>query len=110
MDHRIQRAVQFIEANYSKDISLHDLTKCANLSESHFLYLFKLEMKLSPAKYLKRSRIQKAAELLRSNEPLSIKEVMTRVGIKDKSHFARSFKQVFGVAPSDYRARYANRG
>ncbi|PYP82740.1 MAG: hypothetical protein DMF61_25505 [Blastocatellia bacterium AA13] len=104
MDHRIQRAVQFIEANYSKNISLHDLTKCANLSESHFLYLFKLEMKLSPAKYLKRSRIQKAAELLRSNEPVSIKEAMMSVGITDKSNFTRSFKAVFGVSPREYRA------
>jgi AraC-like DNA-binding protein len=36
---------------------------------------------------------------------LSIKEIMTRVGYRSKSHFVRDFKACFRLAPSDYRKR-----
>src|SRR5438046_2782931 len=107
MNPRIKRATRFIEMYYSRKISLRELAECANLSESHLQYLFKLETKVSPAKYLKRIRMVKASELLRSGEPLTINDVRTRVGFKEKSHFARSFKEWFGLAPSEYRARFA---
>ena len=64
MDHRISRAIRFIETNYSRKVSLGDLSKCANLSESHFLHLFKMETRLSPAKVLgeavKKAAVKKA--------------------------------------------------
>ena len=107
MDHRIKRATRFIEMNYSRRVSLRDLTNCANLSESHFHRLFKLETRLSPAKYLKRVRIFEAAELLHRDEMLLMKEVMNRVGITDKTNFTRSFKEVLGITPTEYRGRLA---
>ena len=56
---------------------------------------------------MKEFRIRKAGQLLEASELLRIKEVMTDVGFMDKSQFTKSFKQVFGVPPSEYRQRAA---
>jgi len=37
---------------------------------------------------------------------LNIKQIMSRVGIKDKSHFSREFKRAYGLTPKQYRASY----
>ena len=103
MDNRISHTMRFIQTNYSKVISLRDLTECARLSRSRLRALFRVQTGLSPAKYLKEIRIRRAAQLLMGDDLLSIKEVMARVGLTDKSNFTRSFKGVFGVAPSEYR-------
>ena len=105
MDNRISQTMRFIETNYSKDLSSRDLTQCARLSRSRLDVLFHTQTGLSPVKYLKETRIRRAAQLLVSDDLFSIKEVMARVGFTDKSNFTRSFKRVFGIAPSEYRQR-----
>ena len=109
MDNRISHAVRFIETNYSRSISIEDLTQCAKLSRSRLDTLFKIETGVSPVKYLKQARIRRAAQLLASDDPLTIKEVMASVGLSDKSHFARDFKQVLGLTPSEYKRDTARR-
>lgn len=103
MDYRIRRTIEFIEMNYHRPISVDDLSQCARLSRSWLDILFKSETGMSPVKYLKQFRISKAKDLLASDPDLGIKEVIARVGLTDRSHFARDFKQTFGVAPSECR-------
>jgi AraC-like DNA-binding protein len=49
--------------------------------------------------------MQKAKELLETT-CLRVKEIMNQVGIRDESHFARTFKKLYGVSPTQYRALY----
>ena len=98
--------------NYSKVISSRDVTECARLSRSRLRALFRIQTGLSPAKYLKEIRIRRLAQLLMADDSLSIEE--RRKGsdgagwFTDKSNFTRSFKRVFGIAPSEYRHRQVN--
>jgi transcriptional regulator GlxA family with amidase domain len=46
--------------------------------------------------------LEKAKDLLK-NSFLSVKEVMTEVGMSDAGHFGRSFKAAYGVTPGKYR-------
>jgi AraC family transcriptional regulator, arabinose operon regulatory protein len=62
------------------------------LSPSRLAHLFKAETGVSPMRYLKTQRMQKA-KLLLETTPLSIKEVMIYVGVNDKSHFIKDFKK-----------------
>lgn len=55
----------------------------------------------SLAEYVRNVRLDKAAALLREST-LNITEVRYEVGYTNSSHFARAFKQKFGVSPSDY--------
>ncbi|MCI0488915.1 MAG: helix-turn-helix domain-containing protein [Blastocatellia bacterium] len=108
MDPRIRFAMEFMKENLDKQLTLADLAEKVNLSPSRFSHLFKLETGDSPARHLKKLKIEKAGELLETTF-LSINEVMKQVGLCDKSHFLRDFKKTYGVAPSIHRSRCFNR-
>lgn len=55
------------------------------------------------AQFIKETRLQKAAQLLRKTE-LSISEVAYSVGINSRSHFSRVIKNRFGESPTKYRS------
>lgn len=57
---------------------------------------------VSPADYIRRRRMEKAADLLQ-NEKLSIKEVASRVGICDAHYFTKLFKSHYGITPKKYQ-------
>ena len=59
-------------------------------------------MGMSPNDYLRKCRMERAAELLRSTED-TIGEVCAQVGMPDAQYFSRVFKTYFGVSPSVYR-------
>lgn len=94
-------------ADLRHEMLINELAKSLNLSESRLRHLFKKETGVSPIQYLKAQRIESARKLLETTF-LSVKEVMLRVGAKDKSHFIRDFKKAFGLSPSQYRAQYLN--
>ena len=101
---RIQKVVDYIHANLDKRITADDLARAARLSRSRLCYLFKAETGVAPMQYLKRCRIEKARDLLEST-PLSVKEIRSSVGLSDRSHFTRGFKETFGVTPFEYRRK-----
>jgi len=52
--------------------------------------------------FVRNMRLKKAAELLKDKD-LNVSEVMYRIGFTHRSYFTRSFKELFGVVPSDYK-------
>jgi AraC-like DNA-binding protein len=107
-DPRVQAAIDFMNANFHRKITMDDLAEVANASTAHFSRLFKLETGLTSSSYLIGLRLGKARQLLRTTL-LSVKEVMAAVGYNSKGHFARHFKRQFGVSPSEYRSRVVRR-
>lgn len=107
MEPRIQTAIRLMTADLHREISINELAKSLNLSESRLRHLFKAETGVSPIQYLKAQRIQRARKLLETTF-LNVKEVMLKVGARDKSHFIRDFKKAFGLSPSQYRAQFLN--
>ena len=101
---KIKRVLGFIDANLEAKITVDQLAEFARVSRSHLCYLFKAETGEAPLRYIKRARIERARELLEQTN-LSIKEIRSRVGLVDRSHFTRGFKEAFGVTPSEYRNR-----
>ena len=66
------------------------------------LYSFaKQATELTLANYIRKIRLDKAAELLKTTDKL-ISEVCYEVGIDSPSYFTRAFKEQFGVSPSEY--------
>ena len=59
-------------------------------------------MGMSPNDYLRKCRMERAAELLQSSDQY-IGEICGMVGIPDAQYFSRVFKSYFGVPPSSYR-------
>jgi AraC-like DNA-binding protein len=103
-DVRIQRAIDLIAANYGKSIGVPDLAEAVGLSISHFSHLFRDNVGVSPAKFLRDLRMCEAERLMMTTA-LPLSAIFPRVGVTDRSHFVRKFRQCYGLAPSIYRAR-----
>ncbi|MEK8128508.1 response regulator [Paenibacillus filicis] len=101
----IQRAVQFIDAQYTNEhLSLSQAANEAGMSDSYFSRCFKEELGLSFIDYLIRLRMTKAKELLKEADSKTY-EVAFAVGYSDYPHFSKSFKKVCGLSPNEYKKR-----
>jgi transcriptional regulator GlxA family with amidase domain len=104
MDSRVNRVIAMM-ATVQDEIHLNEVAEEMNISYSRLRHIFKNETGLSPLQYLKAERIKHACVLLKTTY-LSVKEIMSKVGIKDKSNFTRTFKAVYGLSPAQYRRQY----
>ena len=102
MDQRVQRVKTLIESGIDRELSVSEMARFVDLSVSHLQHLFKNEMGQSPAQYVQELRLMRARDLLERSS-LSIKEIMFRVGAKDRSNFERRFKQAYKLTPVQYR-------
>ena len=100
----VQKAVHFIECNYSRDIGIDTVAASAGISRSHLYRLFMDHISISPNEYLTRHRIQKAVALLETGR-FSVGEVAYSTGFSDQLYFSRVFKKYQGVPPSQYLSK-----
>lgn len=100
---RINKAIDFIDANLDKNITLSDIADAANFSKFHFNRIFLGMMGETPFEYIGRIRIEKAAAFLIYNPKKSITEIAFDCGFSDSAVFARKFKLRFGLSATKYR-------
>ncbi|MEM9886405.1 MAG: AraC family transcriptional regulator [Bacteroidota bacterium] len=93
-----------IKSNIFSDLSLEELAMLNNLSLSSFKRKFKEIYKDSPARYIKRKRLEHALELLKISSN-RISDVCYDCGFKDIGHFSKSFIAAYGQSPSEYRRK-----
>ncbi len=105
MEPRVDRVIRLMTVDLKREIPLDELARSVNLSVFRLQHLFKAETGTSPLQYLKAQRLLKARELLEITF-LNLKEVLHKVGFRDRSHFAKDFKKHFGVPPLRYRNQY----
>lgn len=105
MDNRIGKIVDHLNSHFQHKISFGDIAPMVNLSASRLRHIFRVEVGVSPAQYVKLLRLNRARELLETTF-LSIKEIMVITGMRDQSHFFRDFKRVYNLTPTQYREIY----
>jgi DNA-binding response OmpR family regulator len=84
------------------DFNLDTMASSLHVSTSGLHRKIKAITGTTPHDMVRIMRLKRAASLFRSGER-NITQVMYRVGMKNPSHFASSFRKYFGVNPSDYR-------
>ena len=109
MDQRVQHVVSFIRNNYQRKLTLREMAETVNLSPWWLCHLFKADMGTSPERFLAQVRLEKAKQLLEDTF-LSVKEIVTEVGMSDAAHFSRSFKTAYGVTPAKWREEQNQHG
>lgn len=103
--HLIKKALDYIDAYYSKDISLDEISQELNISSYYFSKLFKEEKGEGFIEYLTRKRVDEAKELLKDPDK-SIKEIGVACGYSDPNYFSRIFKKSTGMTPTEYKERF----
>jgi AraC-like DNA-binding protein len=102
MDPRIAHVIDSMERDFDGRLTIAGLAAAVNLSPSRLAVLFKRETGVSPVRYLRALRMERA-RLLLERTFLSVKEVMTFVGVHDPSHFTRDFSRHHGIPPTRLR-------
>ena len=90
------------ESSLGKEMRLWELAQLAGMSPHYFCELFKKSTGVSPHQYVMRCRINRAKILLRSPE-LTVNRVANAIGFVDQGHFAKSFRRIVGVTPTQFR-------
>ena len=91
-----------VEQNLSNTAySIEDLSTDVGLSRVHLYRKLKKLLDVSPSRYIRDYRLNRAAEIL-SAEDLRIGEVADRVGFQDSNYFVKCFKEKFGISPKKY--------
>jgi two-component system response regulator YesN len=105
---QIRPAINYIDANYDKPITLADIAKVSHLSVSRLAHIFKEQMGITIIDYLTSVRIERAKQLLLATGQ-SCTEICFQVGYNNQSYFSRTFKELVGMSPRQFRARNQRR-
>lgn len=101
---QLQIMMQYMHKNYSEHITLADIAQTVSVSKSSALNIFNKYLHISPVSYLINYRLKRAAKLLASTDS-SIYSIASNTGFENVGYFCRSFKELFGVTPSEYRKK-----
>ena len=94
------RIAEYMEKNYSQQVSMTDLSERFGYTASYINRLFKKEYGTSPIQYQTVLRMSRAKEILLKNPDINIKSVAQSVGYEDSRYFSRIFKNETGMTPS----------
>jgi len=100
-------AVQYIQDNLDRHISIDELVQEACMSKSSFYRHFSDEFDMSPLEYITRERVVRARELL-SDPENTVTSVSHALGFSSTSHFIDMFKEHEGVTPKQYQLELTN--
>nr|WP_081438713.1 helix-turn-helix transcriptional regulator [Pseudofrankia asymbiotica] len=99
------RAKDLADGRYFEALTVAELARAAGLSPAYFSREFRRVFGESPHQYLLTRRLERAAALLR-NTDRSVTDICFDVGLTSVGSFLTSFRRVYGVTPSAYRAGF----
>ncbi|WP_348944505.1 AraC family transcriptional regulator [Chitinibacter sp. FCG-7] len=100
---RLQQALEYIRANLDQDLSLAQLARLTHFSPYHFHRIFSAQLQETPADYVRRIRLEAAAQSLISLPLRSMSQIALECGFKSQALLARAFRAQFGISPSQWR-------
>ncbi len=107
-DFYIQEAVNFMEYNYQRELTVEEVADACKLNRSYFSKLFKESMGCPPQEFLIRLRLSKAADQMKGTKA-PIGEIAAACGYPNQLHFSRAFKKRYGVSPREWRLQNKGR-
>jgi len=99
---KINMIFNYVKENYTRSISLAEISEIASMTVPAFCRYFKKMTKKTFTEFVNEYRIAHAAKLLHEKQ-ISISEVCYDSGFNNISHFNKLFKDFFGKTPSVYR-------
>jgi len=103
---RVQSLLNFIHGNYEERISIADISRAANISESECYRIFRNALSCSPNRYLLNYRLRKSVQLLTESNK-QIADIAYESGFNCSAYFAKKFKLAFDTTPMQFRKKYS---
>ena len=102
-DLTLNKCVRYIDMNFcDPELDIRKVCEAGFVSRSNLYRLFFNRFGISPKQYIIKQRLNKALNLLIS-EDLSVKEISLSCGFSDDKYFSRAFKNKYGHPPSRLR-------
>jgi AraC family transcriptional regulator len=99
----INKALEYIDHHLHEALPLEKLAKISTYSPFHFQRTFKSIVGETPAGYIKRLRLEKAAHFLIYEQQIPITQVSLMCGFSSLSYFTYSFNEYFKTSPKKWR-------
>ena len=103
---RLLRARDAMDRAYDQPLDVPALARVALMSPAHFIRTFRRAFGETPHRYLQRRRVERATFLLRETDT-SVSEICLDVGFASLGTFSRTFRDIIGLSPTEYRRRAA---
>jgi AraC family transcriptional regulator, arabinose operon regulatory protein len=97
----VEQVIAFMHEHIEEMLTIKDMARHVNLSESHFSKVFRNKTGSSPLDYFISLKMQEAIRLL-TNQSLKIKEVAFKLGYSDAYYFTRIFTRQIGSSPGSF--------
>ncbi|WP_337042926.1 AraC family transcriptional regulator [Emticicia sp. 17c] len=100
-ENRINKVYEYVEQHYRQPIDIQAVADLINLTIPSFCRYFKKITHLTYTDFVNEFRVNQACRLLLENH--SIADICYEVGFNNISHFNKTFKQLKGKSPREYR-------
>ena len=104
LNRRLLRARDAMDRAYAEPLDIRAVAAVAYISEAHFIRTFHAVFGETPHRYLQRRRVERSMFLLRETDR-SVTDICLDVGFNSLGTFSRTFREIVGEAPSEYRLR-----
>ena len=101
-DRRVESALRVLDGDTSRLIDNEELAGEARMTPSAFIRLFTRQVGVSPQKYSRKKRVDKASLMLHFSDK-GIEEIARETGFIDRYHFTKVFTKLMGLPPSEFR-------
>jgi len=99
----IEKVKRYIAIHISDNPTREDLAKYVYLNPDYLSRLFKKETGITMISYCQNVRLLYIKDLLLKTD-MSIGKIATQLGYSNFSHFTRSFKELTGISPTEFRS------
>ncbi|MCX7841778.1 MAG: AraC family transcriptional regulator [Clostridia bacterium] len=99
---KLESVFEYINLNYSRRITLEDLSSLVFMSPNYFCSFFKDSTGFTPVEYLNKIRISKAVEYLKTTDK-GVYDISLNCGFSNLANFNKMFKRFTGLTPSRVR-------
>ncbi len=100
---KLEAVFEHINLNYSRKVTLEELSSLAFMSPNYFCTFFKDSTGFSPVEYINKVRVSKAVQLLKSTDQ-GVCDISIECGFSNLANFNKTFKRFTGRTPRGVRS------
>lgn len=101
--HYVDDAIDYIQSNFTHNITLPMLSERYFVSPEHFSRVFKRRTGFTFVEYLNALRLQKAESMLKQLNTAPITQIAEECGFNDSNYFSLKFKELYGMPPKRFQ-------